>query len=648
MYKHPFANAVSTRHWYQRPVTWAFGFLLALIALITLLAIFSLQRIEKEFFQETLVKIEKLRLLDEMVHHSRQRSVLLRDLVIARDPFDQDEINQKHSTLATRYLLARTALAEQPLNNDEQNILNRIIELNSSAYETQQKIIELATSGAQEEALQLIEDKLAPNREQIYPDLMYMREMLVSSSTDSTQSALQLIEQYRTALIWLMLVAMITGLGIVWLASRMDSRHTRRLLWQACHDPLTGVGNRYEAETQLVSLVEDASEHNARHGLIYLDIDQFNFINNTSGQAAGDEFLRYLAMSLNDTIENGNTIHRVGSDQFIILLKNKPLEEVKLYAQQLLKKISRNRFVWSDKSYDITASIGIVPVTAHSNSPESLLSDAYLACDIAKERGGDRTQVSIESSRETRERREGMDWKSRLRHAMKEDRLVLFSQGIKSLKNGKAHSEILIRYQEDDGEFVPAARFIPAAERYNLITEIDLYVVRKTLDYMAAFNSDHSYSINLSGMSLGDRELLELVVSKIDSGGIDPERICFEITETAAIRNHTAAVQFMNVLHGLGCHFFLDDFGSGLSSFGYLKTLPLDFIKIDAHFIRHIEEDEANLSIIEAIHKIAHGFGMKTVAEGVENEKQLDILRTIGIDFVQGYLIERPARLLAA
>jgi len=169
MYKNPFANAVSTRNWYQRPVTWAFGFLLALIALITLLAIFSLQRIEKEFFQETLVKIEKLRLLDEMVHHSRQRSVLLRDLVIARDPFDQDEINQKHSTLATRYLLARTALAEQPLNNDEQNILNRIIELNSSAYETQQKIIELATSGAQEEALQLIEDKLAPNREQRSP-----------------------------------------------------------------------------------------------------------------------------------------------------------------------------------------------------------------------------------------------------------------------------------------------------------------------------------------------------------------------------------------------------------------------------------------------------------------------------------------------
>ena len=648
MYKHPFANAVSTRHWYQRPVTWAFGFLLALIALITLLAIFSLQHIEKEFFQETLVKVEKLRLLDEMVHHSRQRSVLLRDLVIARDPFDQDEINQKHGALATRYLSARTALAEQPLNIDEEKVLNRIIELNSSAYETQQKIIELATGGDQEEALQLIEDKLAPNREQIYPDLLYMREMLVDSTTDSTQAALQLIEQYRAALIWLMLAAMITGLGIVWLASRMDARHTRRLLWQACHDPLTGAGNRYEAETQLVSLVEDAREHNARHALIYLDIDQFNFINNTSGQAAGDEFLRYLAMSLNDTIEKGNTIHRVGSDQFIVLLKNKPLEEVKFYAQQLLQKISRNRFVWSDKSYDITASIGIVPVTALSNTPESLLSDAYLACDIAKERGGDRAQVSIESSRETRERREGMDWKSRLRHAMKEDRLVLFSQGIKSLKNGKAHSEILIRYQEDDGEFIPAARFIPAAERYNLITEIDLYVVRKTLDYMAAFNSDHSYSINLSGMSLGNRELLDLIVSKIDSGSIDPERICFEITETAAIRNHTTAVQFMNVLHGLGCHFFLDDFGSGLSSFGYLKTLPLDFIKIDAHFIQHIEEDEANRSIIEAIHTIAHGFGMKTVAEGVENENQLEILRTIGIDFVQGYLIERPARLLAA
>ena len=231
---------------------------------------------------------------------------------------------------------------------------------------------------------------------------------------------------------------------------------------------------------------------------------------------------------------------------------------------------------------------------------------------------------------------------------MKEDRLVLFSQGIKSLRNGSIHSEILLRYEEDNGDIISAAQFIPAAERYNLITEIDFYVVRKTLQFMASEKSVQSYSINLSGMSLGNRELLDLIITEIDSSGIDPERVCFEITETAAIRNHTAAVQFMNVLHGIGCHFFLDDFGSGLSSFGYLRTLPLDIIKIDAHFIQNLESDEANRSIIEAINTIAHGFGMKTVAEGVETETQLAILGAIGIDYVQGYLIEKPARLLAA
>ncbi len=648
MHRDPAFPIVMTRRWYQRPVAWAFALLLTLIAMITMLGILSLQRIEQEYLQETLVNVEKLRLLDEMVHHSRQRSVLLRDLVIATDPFDQDEINQTHSSLSGRYLLARNELAEQPLNQAERKILDHIIELNSNGYAVQQQIIELARTERQEDALELIATELGPNREMIYPDMMKMREMLVESSNISTQAAAQLMSQYRTALIWLLAIALFTGIGIAWLAYRMDTRHNRRLMWQACHDPLTGLGNRYEAEARLNALIEDAGQKNAQHALLYLDVDQFNIINNTSGQAAGDELLRQLATLLIEAIGDEMAIDRVGSDQFVILLRNQEIDEVKHQARQLLDSIARKRFEWSDKSYDITACIGIVLVTADRANAESIWSDAYLACDVAKERGGDRLHLWMESSQETKQRREGMDWTSRLRRAIKEDRLVLFSQGIRSLRNGMAHSEILVRYEDDDGKIVSAASFIPAAERYNLITEIDLYVVRKTLRFMATGNDRQSYSINLSGMSLGNRELLDLIITEIDTNGIDPERVCFEITETAAIRNHTSAVQFMNVLHGLGCHFFLDDFGTGLSSFGYLKSLPLDIIKIDAHFIKNIESDQANRAIIEAINTIAHGFGMKTVAEGVETETQLAILGAIGIDYVQGYLIERPVRILAA
>ncbi|MFW2438678.1 MAG: putative bifunctional diguanylate cyclase/phosphodiesterase [Arenicellales bacterium] len=648
MEKQPNQSRVMPRYWYQRPVTWAFAVLLGLIVLINSIASISLKRIKQDFLQETLVKIEKLRLLDEMVHHSRQRSVLLRDILLADDSFEQDEIIQKHSTLAGQYLSSRNELYKQPLGENERTILDNIIELNKGGYTRQQQIIEYATTGRIDDAKILLATRLNPNREKIYPDMMRMREILVESSNVSSQSTILLMKRYQTILNWLLAIALITGVGIVWLTYRQDSRHNQHLVWQASHDPLTGLGNRYESELQLNALIEDAQIWKRNSALLYLDIDQFNIVNNTSGQAAGDELLKQLAILLREAVEDKCIIFRVGSDQFVILLRDSDIDQIMNHASQLLTLISTHRFEWSDKSYDVTASIGIVPITENSGDAESIWSDAYLACDMAKEKGGDRVEISLESNQETKVRREGMDWTSRLRSAMKEDRLVLFSQGIRSIKNGMTHSEILIRYEEENGDIIPAAKFIPAAERYNLITEIDRYVVRKTLQYMGKDLTGHSYSINLSGMSLDSHELLDLIISEIDTNRVNPERVCFEITETAAIRNHSTAIQFMNVLHGLGCHFFLDDFGTGLSSFGYLRTLPLDIIKIDAHFIRNIDVDVANRAIIEAIHTIAHGFGMSTIAEGVEDEKQLTILSEIGVDYVQGYLIERPERLLAA
>lgn len=647
MQKEAFQSKVHPRHWYQRPITWAFSLLLGLIVLITTMSVLSLEKIEQQFLQEALVNIEKLRLIDEMVHLSRKRSVLLRDLIISTDLFDQDEIIQNHTIIATKYLLVRNEFSSLPLSDIEKLLLESIIKLNTDSYLLQLEIIEFATTGYTDEALSLISTVLADNRTQIFSDMEKIRQMLLKSSITTKKAAEMLIKNNRATMNWLFLFSVVIGILIAWLAYRQDTRHNRRLHWQSSHDLLTGLGNRYEAETQLNALIIDAQNRETDHALLYIDIDHFNIVNNTSGHAAGDELLKQIAARLREAIGDQNTIERVGSDQFVVLLKDCDVKKAKACARQLLSLIADTRFVWSDKSYDVSASISIVPVTEGRGSAESIWSDAYLACDIAKERGGGSIEVSLESSQEADERREGMDWTTRLRNAMEEDRLVLFSQGIKSIGNGIKHSEILIRYVDENGEFIPAACFIPAAERYNIITEIDRYVVRKTLEFMGKDTTGHSYSINLSGMSLGSNDLLNLIVSEIDENGVDPELVCFEITETAAIRNYTTAVQFMNILNELGCRFFLDDFGTGLSSFGYLRTLPLDMIKIDAHFIRNIDVDVANRAIIEAIHTIARGFGMSTTAEGVEDEKQLATLSELGIDYAQGYYIERPAPLIA-
>lgn len=418
----------------------------------------------------------------------------------------------------------------------------------------------------------------------------------------------------------------------------------RRLSWQASHDALTGLFNRQEFEQRLAQMLDEAQRDDVHHALLYLDLDQFKLVNDTCGHLAGDELLRQLGYLLKHSLRDTDTLARLGGDEFGVLLSHCPMEKAQQIAETLRKVVREFRFVWQEKHFEIGASIGIVPLDRRSESSTALMSAADLACYAAKDRGRNRIHLYVPDDAELSRRHGEMEWVSRIRTALHDNRFRLYRQAIYSIQAEtptEAHTEILIRMVDEEGGLIEPGEFIPAAERYNMMTQIDRKVVELTLAHLA--NNDHaphSVAINLSGASLGDEEFLEFIRTSIITSGIMANRLCFEITETAAIANLASTMHFMGELKIMGCRFALDDFGSGLSSFSYLKNLPVDYLKIDGSFIRDVVEDPHDRAMVEAISRVGHVMGLKTIAEYVESASILEQLRRIGIDYVQGNAIE--------
>jgi len=426
-----------------------------------------------------------------------------------------------------------------------------------------------------------------------------------------------------------------------------------QLTWAASHDALTGLINRREFERRLAQLLETARIEHKQHAVLYLDLDQFKMVNDTCGHMAGDELLRQLTTTLEKKVRESDTLARLGGDEFGVLLEGCPLERAAAIADALRTAITEFRFVWQDKVFENGVSIGVVAITEHSESTARIMSAADSACYVAKDQGRNRVHVSHADDSELSLRQGEMQWVQRISRALAEDRLRLYYQAIAPLfpepcpVEGCApaeHYEVLLRMVDESGKVVPPMAFIPAAERYNMMPAIDRWVIRTALDYLATKGTSpgSTCSINLSGQSLGDEQMLEYIVGQLEDSGVAPECICFEITETAAIANLTRATRFMQVLKGMGCRFSLDDFGSGMSSFGYLKHLRVDYLKIDGSFVRDMVEDEVDHAMVEAINRIGHVMGIRTIAEFVENDAILDRLRTMGVDFAQGYGIHKP------
>ncbi len=368
-------------------------------------------------------------------------------------------------------------------------------------------------------------------------------------------------------------------------------------------------------------------------------------VNDTCGHAAGDELLKQLCPRLKACVRDSDTLARLGGDEFGVLLSHCSLSKAESIANYILNTIHDYRFSWQDNSFVIGASIGLVPINQYSGDPSMVMSKADSACYIAKDSGRNRIYVSHDEQDQQVERSKGeMQWVQRLTSAMDEDRFTLYCQPIVSIHNTQQvqHYEILIRLQDDGDELIPPMAFIPAAERYNLMPMLDRYILDKAFAHIAKINMEQVFSINLSGQSLTDRNFIDFVIDKLEQYTINPEHICFEITETATIANLSLAMSFISTLKGMGCSFSLDDFGSGLSSFNYLKNLSVDYLKIDGSFIRDMHEDLIDRAFVSSINEIGHIIGIATIAEYVADESIYHHLKDMGVDYVQGYWICKP------
>jgi diguanylate cyclase (GGDEF)-like protein/PAS domain S-box-containing protein len=429
-------------------------------------------------------------------------------------------------------------------------------------------------------------------------------------------------------------------------------RLANQLAWQARHDPLTGLSNRRQFEENLKEALVDAEHNSNQHILCYLDLDRFKLVNDTCGHTAGDELLRQVSALLETQIRKTDIIARLGGDEFALLLYNCSLQEGKTVASKLLEIIQGFRFSWEEKIFNIGVSIGLVSVDNSADNFASILSAADTAMYVAKEQGRNRLHIFETNDRLLAQRRGDMQWVSKIVKTLEENRFCLYSQPIVSLQEKTRsihHYEILLRMQDEDGNLIMPMAFIPAAERYDLMPKIDRWVISTLFkglqENSLLLESISLYTVNLSGASFNDEKFLNFLQEQFSIYQIPPAKICFEVTETLAITNINKAIQFIRQLKQLGCYFALDDFGSGMSSLAYLKNLPVDYLKIDGHFIKNIIEEPINAAMVEAIARIGQVMGLQTIAEFVENECILNKLQQLGIDYAQGYQIAKPSPL---
>jgi diguanylate cyclase (GGDEF)-like protein/PAS domain S-box-containing protein len=427
----------------------------------------------------------------------------------------------------------------------------------------------------------------------------------------------------------------------------------RNMAFLASRDPLTGLLNRREFESRLQHVLESARAGERTHALLYLDLDQFKIVNDTCGHVAGDELLKQLASHLQKEIRASDMLARLGGDEFGVILEDCSVDKAEQIADLLRQSVKDFRFMWERRAFEIGVSIGLVPISRDSGGLTEVLSAADSACYIAKDRGRNRIHIYQPDDRAFAQRRGEMQWVHRLRQGLENNSFDLYCQAIVPLQDtvkqtGPFH-EILVRVQDED--LVLPAAFIPAAERYHLMPSIDRWVIRTVFPMLEKYQARAAsggesgkalFAINLSGQSLGDEQFLEFVMQQFAQYRVDPHSICFEITETAAIANLTRARDFIARFKHMGCRFALDDFGSGLSSFGYLKSLTVDYLKIAGDFVEGMLEDPLDRAMVEAINQVGHVMGLITVAESVESPGLIDMLREIGVDHAQGHGIDTP------
>jgi diguanylate cyclase (GGDEF)-like protein/PAS domain S-box-containing protein len=440
----------------------------------------------------------------------------------------------------------------------------------------------------------------------------------------------------------------VLGVVLVFHDVSEQRRMAGEMTYRATHDALTGLVNRAEFETRLMRLLRNAHENHSEHALLYIDLDQFKLVNDACGHAIGDQLLKQVSRLLGEAIRARDTLARLGGDEFAIMLEHCTAEQAQRVAQKVCDRMEDFRFIHDGRRFRIGASIGLVPVDSRWVTTAAIMQAADTSCYAAKEAGRNRVHAWFDTDKAMQARQGEMQWATRIEQALDEDRFVLFAQRIESLREASLglHAEVLLRMVDSQGALIPPGAFLPAAERFNLASRIDRWVLRHAIDWMKALPSQavvENLSVNLSGQSVGDRSFHRWASELLaDAGASICARLCLEITETAAVTNLADAALFIEQVRAAGVRVALDDFGAGASSFGYLKRLPVDYLKIDGQFIRDLVTDPLDDAAVRCFADVARVVGMKTIAEFVDQPAVLGRLREIGIDFAQGFLLHRP------
>ena len=446
----------------------------------------------------------------------------------------------------------------------------------------------------------------------------------------------------------------ITGVVLVF-HDVSELRSLAQMTYHATHDSLTGLINRREFEKRVNQALDNARNNDSRYALCFLDLDNFKVVNDTCGHVAGDELLKQITNKLRYSLREGDTLSRIGGDEFGILFSGCSINSALRLSENLRNIVEEFRFIWDDKSFRIGASIGLVPITSDSGTMSDVLSAADSACYVAKENGRNRVHVYQVNDDELVKRQGQVLWVQKIQEVLENDRFRLYFQLIAPINQNnftdkRLHGEVLLRMLDDRGDLIGPGSFIPAAERYSLMPAVDRWVIENTMKCLSENPREvlariNTCSINLSGQSLSDDRFMNALIRIVDESGVPPEILCFEITETAVISNLSNATSMITRLREMGCTFALDDFGVGLSSFGYLKNLPVDYLKLDGCFIKNMVKDGIDHAMVQAINHVGQTMNIRTIAEFVENEETLRALGAIGVDFAQGYHVARPVPL---
>ncbi len=631
------------------------GFMAVLTLMFSLATISLLQLQSINARMEKLVEVTNMKTAaaNDMRDAIRLRADSLKTMRLIQDPLERDAEHQRFISYAGKYRIARERLVSHGMDERETVLNNQLQQLTRASQPHNDDASSLLMSEAGEEETSIVMEQAFKLQ-----GLMLGRlGELVQLEQQKTQEALTISRRHYNSTRQLLFA--LTGFALLFslLVARTVINHVsaknRQLAYQASHDPLTGLINRHEFECRVERAIQNAKVQATTHTLLYLDLDQFKIVNDTCGHAAGDELLQQLSQLLLGSARHRDTLGRLGGDEFGMLFENCPLDKAVEIASSLLTSIQEFNFTWGESSFTLGISIGVVPIDRSTSDIASAMSAADSACYIAKEAGRNRLQIAHMGDRRLQERHGEMQWASRLTRALEKDQFTLYFQPIIPCANKSRHYtylEILVRLIDDDGTVIAPGAFLHAAEKYNMVSSIDRWVIENSMAWLAETEKSDgrpiTISINLSGQTIGSPDMLKFIIDKMEETGAPAEQIIFEVTETAAIENITSATSFMLTLRGCGFRFSLDDFGSGLSSFTYLKKLPVDFLKIDGAFVRDILSDPVDYAMVRSINELGQLLGKETIAEFVETTGLADELERMGVNYVQGYAFAKPRPLI--